>query len=344
MIGNLYNLQAAEAHVEAGVFPVYPEQEGIQLGRFGRPQAGAGNSVTYGKDISRELENGIGYGLALGIQQLVKHLGGYVGVQLELEKALLQVWRNGGNDVEVKAAVGFLAGEVYVSFQAGDAPEVLVFQPGGLGVAVNLKQELVLSGFQIVRDAEAGQVFGIFAVAHFLTIYIYVGTALGAGQVQVYLTALPAVRNGEAAVVQGGGNGLRQHAGHRVYRAEVVGNVGVDGNAPSLHLPVAGHLDLVPLEMADPIGHDAGFRPVLSGLSPVMPGLSPVMPGLTGHLPVVFEVLEVPGSVQALVVFTLAETLGEGIGPLGEINHFRAPGLCIHRGGLDVLPVGQHGG
>ena len=313
LIGNLHNLQPAEAHVEAGVLSVHAEQKGIQVGGLGAPQARGGNAVHHGEDVSGELEDGVGHGFSVFVQQLVEYLGGGIGVHLELEQAGLEVRRGGGDHIEIKAAQGLFAGEVYVPLQTGDAPEVLVFQPGALRVTVNLQKKIVLSGLQIIRNAETGQVLGVFAVAYLFSVHVHVGAALGAGQVEEDLTALPVLRHGEGAVVEGGGNGLREHAGYGILRAEVVGYVGVDGRTPALHFPVAGNPDLVPL------------------------------PGNL-HVPVVLKVLEVPGTVQALVVLAFAETLGKGIGPVLIVDDFRAPGLGVHAGGLDVLPVGEDGG
>ena len=306
-------LQVAEAHVEAGVFSVYLQKKGVQVGRFGRPEPDARYGVRYGKDVSGELEDGICHGRSAGIQQLIKHLCGGVRVHSELEKTGLEIRCSGGDDIEIEAAVHLLAGKVYVPFQAGDAPEVLVFQPGTLGIAVNLQEEFVAPFFQEIRDAEARQVFGVFAVAHFLSVHVDVGAALGAAEVQVYLPAFPAFRNGKAAVVQGRGNRFRQHAGHGVLRAEIVSDIGIDGGAPALDFPVAGNLDLVP-----------GLR--------------------DGHLPMVFKVFEIPGAVQAPVVLAVAESLGEGIGPFGKIDDLRALRFGIYAGGLRVLPVGEDGG
>ena len=317
LIGNLCNLQAAEAHVETGVLSVDAEQEGIQVGGLGAPQARGGDAVRYGDDVTGELEEGVGHRLSVPVQEFVEDLGGGLCAHLELEQAGLEVRRGGGDDLEVEAAQGLFTGEVDIPLLAGKAPEVLALQPGALGVAVHAQQNLVLSGLERVRDAEAGQVLGVFAVAYLLSVHVHIGAALGAGQVEEDLAALPTVRNGEGAVVQGGGNGLGQHARNGILRAEVVRDVHVDGRAPALGFPVAGDLDLVPVQGAEQV---------------------------LFHHPVVFKVLEVPGSVQALVVLTLAEAFGEGIGPVLVIDDFRAPGLCVDGGGLDVLPVGEDGG
>ena len=209
----------------------------------------------------------------------------------------------------------FLTGKVHVPLQAGNAPEILAFQEGGLRVPEDFQHQLVLSGPQIGRDAEAGQVFGILTVAHFPAVYVYISAAFAAAEVQVHLPALPLFRHGESPVIQGGGKMLRQHAGHRILGAEIVGDIGVDGRAVSLYLPVARHLDGVPL----------GRLVVLGQLVPV------------------FVVLEIPHTVQATVVFAFPEAFGEGIGPRGVIHHFRPARFRVHGGGLDVLPVRKDG-
>ena len=313
LIGNLCNLQAAETHVEAGVFPVHAEHQGVELGRFGAPAADFRNPFHQGLHVAGELVGGIGHGLSVLVQQLIEHLRGLCGRHLELKQAGGQIGIQGRNHLEIEAAVPALAGEVHVPFQAGDAPEILVFQPGGLGVAVNLEHQLVLSGLERLRNAEAGQVFGILAVAYFLSVHIHVGAALAAAEIQIHLAALPTVRNGETAPVQGGGNGFRQNTGNGILRAEVIQDIGVDGGAPSLDFPVAGNLNFVPG------GGDV-------------------------HLAVVFKILEVPGAVQALVVFAFAETFGEGILPGSKVDDFRPPGFRIHGCGVDVLPERQSDG
>ena len=304
------NLQAAETHVEAGVFPVHAQQEGVELGGFGAPAADIRQAFRHGVQFSGEAETGIGHGFSVFVQQLVEYLRGLRGAHLEPEKAGAQVTVQGGNHPKVEAAVLFLAGQVHVPLQAGDAPEVLVFQPGRLGVAVNLQHQLVLAGLQGLRDAEARQVLGVFAVAHLLPVHIDVGAALASAEVQIHFPSLPAVRNAEAAPVQGGGDRIGQNARDGILRAEVEEDIGVDGGTPSLDLPVAGNLYLVP-------GRG------------------------DGQLPVVFKILEVPAAVQAPVVFTLAESFGKGIFTPGEVDDLRTPGLRIYRRGPDVLPKRQ---
>ena len=46
-VRDLLHLKAAESHVEAGVFPVHPEKEGVQLRSFGAPAANGRDSVGY---------------------------------------------------------------------------------------------------------------------------------------------------------------------------------------------------------------------------------------------------------------------------------------------------------
>ena len=307
------NLQAAETHMETGVFPVYAQHQGVELGGFGAPAADARKAFHHGFHRAREAEGGIGHGFTVFVQQFVEHVRGFCGRHLELEQAGGKIGVQGGDYPEVETAMFALAGKVNIPLQAGDAPEVLIFQPGSLGVAVNLEHELVLSGLEGLRNAEAGQVLGVFAVANLLAVHIYIGAAFAAAEVQIYFPSLPAVRNGETAPVQGGGNGLGQNAGNGILRAEVVHNVGIDGGAPSLDLPVSGNLNLVPG------GGDA-------------------------HLAVVLKILEVPGAVQTPVVFTLAETFGEGVFPAGKVDNLRALGFRIHGCGVDVLPEGQRDG
>ena len=46
-VRDLLHLKASESHVEAGVFPVHPEKEGVQLRSFGAPAANGRDSVGY---------------------------------------------------------------------------------------------------------------------------------------------------------------------------------------------------------------------------------------------------------------------------------------------------------
>ena len=133
------NLQAAETHMEAGVFPVYAQHQGVELGGFGAPAADFGNTFRDGFHRAGELEGGVGHGLPVLVQQLIEYFRGLCGRHLELEQAGGKIGVQSGDHPEVETAVFALAGKVNIPLQAGDAPEILVFQPGGLGVAVNLE-------------------------------------------------------------------------------------------------------------------------------------------------------------------------------------------------------------
>ena len=307
----VFNFQSSESHMEAGIFPVHLQQQGVQLRFFCAPGAD-GHDAVRAAGTSR-FKGGAGYLLTVRVQQLVGAAQRFPGPRLQGEQADSQVRRKGRDHAEVKARIFLFAGKVHVPLQARQAPEILVFQEGSGRIAVDAERQLVLSLPDLIRDAEAGQVLGVFAVANLLAVYINIGAALAAAEVQVHLASFPAGGDGEAAAVQGGREAFRQLRRDRILRAEVVGNVGIDGGAPALHFPVSRHLDSVP-----------GAREAFG-------------------LPVVVKVLEVPGSVQVQVEGAVPESFGKRVFARSVENDFGAPGFGVHGGYLHVLPVGQYG-
>ena len=320
-VGHFLHFQAAETHVEGGVFAIDFQEEGVQFRGFGAPEPYAGDAVRYGGHAAVELEDGIGHGSSVFVQEFIGNLGGGRGMHLELENARGEVFGEGGNHTEVKAGVLGLGREVHIAFYAGDAPEVLIFQIGSGGVAENLEQQFVLSCHKLVRNFIAGQILGILGVTNLLPVDIHVSTALGAAQVQEHLTAFPLLRNGEGPVIEGRRKDIGKGGRLRIFGAEVVGNVGIDGDAPALYFPVAGYLDFVPVEVVCVAGH---HHIVHAG---------DVMP--------VVVVLEIPGAVEAHIVGALPEAFVKGLLTGGVIHYLRAPGIGVHGSHVHILPVGQ---
>ena len=315
------DLDAAEAHVETGVFPVDLQEEGVQLGRFGRPFPHVRDGVGHRGQFAGEVVEGVGDRLAVAVEEFIEHVGPGLRAHLQQEDAFGKRGVQGGDDAEVEADRRLLAGQVYVPLDAADAPEVLALQPGGGGVAEYLEGQFVVAFLQGLGDVEPREALGVLGVADFLPVHIDIRAGLDAGEVQEDRPALPAVGHRERPVVDGGGEDLRQRGRLRVLRAEIVWDVRVDGDAVSLHLPVPRHLDRIPAVISSfPLVISSGAEKSL-------------------HLVVIVEILEVPSPVQVHVILALPESLGQGIGPAGEPDGFGAPGLGVHVRHIHVLPV-----
>ena len=306
------DLDAAEAHVEAGVFPVDLQEEGVQLRSFGRPGPHARKGVGGRGQLAGKVIDGVGDRFPVLVDEFVEHIGAGRRAHLQLEDALGEGGVQGGDDAEVEAGRRLLAGQIHVALDAADAPEVLALQPGGGGVAEYLEGQFVVTFLQGRRDVEPGEALGVLGVADLLPVHIDIRAGLDAGEVQEHRPSLPAVGHGERPVVDGGGKDLRQHGRLRVLRAEIVRDVGVDGDPVPLYLPVPRHLDPVPVGTLVP-----------------------------DHLVVIVEVLEIPRPVQVHVVLAFPEALGQRVGPAGEPDGLRPLRLGVHVRHVHVLPVGQ---
>ncbi len=325
------DLDPAESYMEPGVFPAYAEQEGIEFRRLGSPFPYLRDGVRHRNQFAAEFENGVRDAFAVLVQQFVKHLYRFLGTHFQGEYAFRQGRVQGGDHAEVEPGGRLLGGEVHVALDAADAPEILALQPGAGGITVHLERQVVVASFQGARDVKTGQTLGILRVADFLPVDIHIGTRLDAGEVQEHRPAIPSFRDGESPVVDGSGEHLRQHGRLRIPRAEVVRNVGVDGHAVPLHLPVARHRDPVPgfVILSDSLVILSDSLVILSGSEESF------------HLVVIVEILEIPRPVQIHVVLALTESLCERIGPVGEPDGFGPLRLRIHGGDIHVLPVGQ---
>ena len=259
------DLDAAEAHMEAGVFPVDLQEEGIQFRGFSRPFPYVRNGVGGRGHLAGEIVDGVGDRFPVLVDEFIEDLGAGFRPHFQLENPLGQRGIQGGDDAEVETDGRLLAGQVHVPLDAADAPEILALQPGGGRIAVYLEGQLVVALLQGLRDVVPGEALRILGIADFLPVHIDVRAGFDAGEVQEDRPALPSVRHREGPVVEGGGEYFRQRGRLRILRAEIVRDVGVDGDAISLYFPVPRHLDPVPVGAAVPF-----------------------------HLMVIVEVLEIP--------------------------------------------------
>ena len=308
------DFNAAEAHVEAGVFSVDLQEEGVQFRRFGRPGTDVRDTVGDRSQFSGEIVAGVGNGFAVLVDEFIKHVGMGLRAHFQLEDALGEGGIQRGDDAEVEAGRGrrLLTGQVHVPLDTADAPEVLALQPGGRRIAVHFEGQVVVAFLQGLRDVEPGEALRVLGVTDLLPVHIDIRAGLDAGEVQENGTTLPAVGHRERPVIDGGGKDLRQGRRLRILRAEIVRNVGVDGDAVPLDLPVPRHLDPVPVGARVPL-----------------------------HLMVIVEVLELPCPVQAHIVLALAETLGQGVVPVREPDGLGPARFGVHGSHVHVLPVRQ---
>ena len=248
---------------------------------------------------------------------------GDVTFDVEAENAAGEVLVEGGDDAEVlQGRIVRLAGEVDVALDAADAPEVLALEEGTRRVAVDFQKKLVLAFADEIADVVAGEGLGILVVAHLPAVDIDIDARFRGGEVEVDTAAGPLRRDAERPVVDTARDDLGKGRRLRILRAEVVGDVGIDGRAVALNFPVAGDLDAVPMRFLDFARNDSfideGF-----------------------HVAVVVEVAEVPGAVQVDIVGALAESLAEGGLPGREEHRLGTAGFGIDIRHVDVLPVRQ---
>ena len=241
----ILDFEAAEAHVEAGIFIADAKNELVEIRCLGAPRADLRDAALEGGGVADRALS-LEHKRILPVQQLPAEVGD-VAFDPETEKAVGEGLVEGGDDAEVpkRRPAGF-TGEIDVAFDAADAPEVLTFEIGARAVAVNLQEEVVLAFPDIWTDVIAGKGLGILAVAHFAAVDIDIDTRFRRGEIEIHAPAGPLRRYGELPVVDTAGNNFRQGRRLRILRAEVVGLVGIDGDAIALYLPVSRHPDAVP--------------------------------------------------------------------------------------------------
>ena len=308
---DLRDLDPAETDMEAGVFPIDLQEQGIELRRLGRPLPHIRNDIRDGRHLAGEFETGVRDRPPVLVDELIEDVCRSIRTHLHPENAVLAFFVQGRYDAEIKAAGGLLAREVHIPFDAGNPPEILALQIGAGRVTQNFQQQLILSLFHCIRDVIAGERLGVLPVADLPAVDIDIGAGLDPAEVQEDAAALPALRHGKRPVVQRPRKHFRQLRRLRIHRAEIVRMVDIDGRPPALDLPVARDADAVPGDLC------ARSR-------------NPVM---------VFVILEIPDSVETQVVLALSESLGEGIVPVGEVDDFRPPGFGVDARYLGVFPV-----
>ena len=228
--------------------------------------------------------------------------------------------------------------------EQGDRPEdarqmpiVLIFQPGGVGEAHDLKGDAVFPRTHEGGDVKVAHQLAVLGIAHRPAVDPKVIARLHPAQHQVQLHALKAFRQDKIPRVQPGGVVLG-HKG-RVVAAGIAGgfpglggdvvgalavalkgidHVGVDGPAIALGLPVAGHLDIAPAGQVKLI--------FVKGLHRLFRAL---------------QKAEFPGSIQADLPVGGRSVEAQGL--LGAL--IRAPGgvgaHAVDGQHFRILPIGQ---
>ena len=79
-----------------------------------------------------------------------------------------------GNDAIVIHSDLWLRPQIYVAFDTAYAPEILAFQIGACAPTEDFQRQDVLARLQVFVDQELGRILGIFAIADFLAVYIYI--------------------------------------------------------------------------------------------------------------------------------------------------------------------------
>ena len=137
----------------------------------------------------------------------------------------------------------------------GDTPHILILQVRTVGIFEYLQGQTVGSCLQIRRDTEGGGLHTTLTVSYLLTVYPYVESTAHRSKTQVYLLSVPAVGNRECPAIAScgitlhvSGIGLLRFS-HHVGRIDLEGiaTTAVDRGAITVHLPVARHLEIIPL-------------------------------------------------------------------------------------------------
>ena len=142
-----------------------------------------------------------------------------------------------------------------IAEDAAHAPEVLILDIAAVAPAVDLDRDHVLAGRQILRDIELGRHARVLAVSDLLAIDPHVECRVDAVEQKIDLAAAPLSGNGELAavgadrvalIVRRPGVIVGSIGDAREIALERIRDVGVDGGAVALHLPVRGDGNFLP--------------------------------------------------------------------------------------------------
>ena len=203
----------------------------------------------------------------------------------------------------------------YIAFDTANAPEVLTFEVSTCTPTENLQNERVLTCLQILVQLEFGCTLRVFAIAYFFTIYIYIYTTLGTIDAQENVASVPVGRDFEVALVYAYRSCFRQLWRLRVTRLPFITMVGVDGNAMTLHFPVAWNLDICPSDVGSRL-FDAS-RQIL----------------------ICIYIVEVPSAVKQLVIRTLGFVHRQCLVAVFVRHKGGSCRFSVHTYRLDVFPI-----
>ena len=261
----LAHLDAAEAKLEGACVTVGEgEGSGVKVRRLGSPTGhvldGAGGQGQLNLLAGLEGGNGElgGIDVADGHGDLGGNGGGVTRVahpDVAGDGAGHVVIGQAGTHPDVANLQGGGGEEGHVAEDAGQAPEILVFQVGAVAPAINLDRESILAGLEGLGDVVLTGGEGVFAVADVGVVDPDVVGGLDAIEAQIDLALVEALGQGEGGAVATHGGTLLEggpvfgrRGGHaRRVNLEGINLVGIDRRAVAAHLPAHRHRDEVPL-------------------------------------------------------------------------------------------------
>ena len=155
------------------------------------------------------------------------------------------------------------AQQIHVAENAAQAPEVLILQIRRVRPLVHLNGHKVLALVHEIRDLEFGGHMADLAEAHLRAVHIHIERAVHAVKVQIHPSILPRGGQMEPAAIQTHRVVVR-HKG-RVER-DGIDHVRILRDVVAAHLPVAGHVQRVPVLHAEAHGLEAVRTNTLVGI------------------------------------------------------------------------------
>ena len=255
-------------------------------------------STSDAQPAPERLGGGIGH-LDLGPQDAV----GIRSVEVALHEEVAHAGLRRG--VEVDAAV-----------EARQTPEILIFEVGAVAPAIGVDGQQVFAGPQIRGDVELGGHLRGLRITDLTAVDPHVHGRGARLEVEEDAPSGPAVGHDEAMAVGAYGVVVVGNIGS-VLREDVV-DVGVDGYAEAVGLPVAGHGDGAPCRIVERLLEEAGGTGVGRGRP--------------AELPVAVE----PHDVGRML---LAQR--EGLGLVGEREGGGTRRLLVHGENFGIFPFGH---
>ena len=266
----------------------------------------------------------MGNQLARSIGQVVAHLH-LLGLcmvvaqgDVETEDAVAVAVVEGRDYAEIADGCLGLAVEEDVAFNAAQAPEVLALQVRACAPAEDFQYQRVFALFHVGVDEVFSRVFRILVVANLLSVEIDIDARFGTGDVEEDVAFHPPCGDVDFAAIDAHGDVVGQLWRFGVECLELVTDVGVEGGAMALSLPVAGHLDVAPARCVAHALGDVGRQAAVR-----------------------VGVEELPGAVERAVIGALFVASRQGIGSIVVGHKGRAGCFAAHGHCLNVLPVGQ---